>query len=109
MFSFFSYVMVIPAVGNLIKIPLILLKKSYDVRLSLGAFFPAVRAESPAGILLGSTDLFSIWAVAATVIGFGVLTQLGGRKSAAIVIGLYAAFVLILLGLGMLAAAVTGK
>lgn len=109
MLAFFSYAMVIPAAGNLIKIPLIMLKKSYDVRLSLGAFFPSVRAESSGGILLGSTDLFSIWALVATVIGFGVLTQMGGRKSAAIVIALYVVLVLILLGFGLLAATVMGR
>lgn len=109
MFAFFSYAMIIPAAGGLIKIPLVMLKGSYDVRLSLAAFFPSVRAESYAGILLGSTDLFSIWAVVATAIGFNVLAQLGMKKSAVIVIALYAVFVLILLGFGLLAAGVTGR
>lgn len=109
MFAFFSYAMIIPAAGNLIKIPLMVLKKTYDVRLSLAAFFPSVRTESSAGILLGSTDLFSIWVLVATIIGFGVLTQLGSKKSAAIVIALYVILVLILLGFGVLAARVMGR
>lgn len=109
MFAFFSYAMVIPAVGGLIKIPLVVLKKDPDVRLSLGAFFPSIQAQSSGGILLSSTDIFSIWALAASVIGFGVLTGLSRRKSAAIVIGLYVVLVMIWVVMGLATARLMGR
>jgi len=90
---FFGYVWVIGAAGNLAKVPLVLAKKSIDVRTSLGAFAPGVRFDSPTGLLLNSADIFSIWMVVATVMGFKVITGLSARKSVAIVVGLYALYV----------------
>jgi len=43
--------------------------------------------------LLNSADIFSIWMVVATVMGFKVITGLSARKSVAIVVGLYALYV----------------
>jgi hypothetical protein len=98
MLSFFAYAMVIDGAGNLVRIPLMIAKKSIDVRLSLGAFAPNVRLESPTGLLLGSTDIFSLWCLVATAIGFSVLTGLGRKKSAAIVVVLYVILVLLQIG-----------
>lgn len=102
MFSFFAYAMIIVAAGNLVRIPLIMAKKSMDVRLSLAAFAPNVRLESPAGLLLGSTDIFSLWCLVASVIGFSALTGLGTKKSAAIVVALYVVLVLVQIGASLL-------
>jgi hypothetical protein len=102
MFSFFAYAMIIVSAGNLARIPLILAKKSIDVRLSLAAFAPNIRLESPAGLVLGSTDIFSLWCLVATAIGFSALTGLGTKKSAAIVVALYVRLVLLQVGTSVL-------
>lgn len=107
--SLVSYGMIVAVAGSVVKIPLIVAKKSMDVRLSLAAFFPAVRIESPAGILLNSTDVFALWGVAVMAIGFAVLAQVGIKKSIAVVGGLYVVFVLLQVGLGVLMTAATGR
>ncbi|MFZ1947654.1 MAG: Yip1 family protein [bacterium] len=98
MFAFFAYALVIASAGNLLKIPLAIAKKSVDVRMSLAAFAPGLRLESPTAILLNSTDVFVVWSLVATVIGFAALTQLSTKKSAVIVVVMYAAFVLLEVG-----------
>jgi hypothetical protein len=98
MFAIFAYAIVIASAGNLAKIPLAIAKKSVDVRISLAAFAPGLRLESPAAILLNSTDVFAVWSLVATVIGFATLTQSSTRKSTARVVILYAAFVLLEVG-----------
>jgi hypothetical protein len=102
MLSFLGYAMIIDNAGNLVRIPLMIAKKSIDVRMSLGAFAPNVRLESPAGLLMGSTDIFSLWSLVAAVIGFSVLTGLGRKKSAAIVVALYVILVLLQVGTSFL-------
>jgi hypothetical protein len=105
MFSFFAYAMIIVGAGNLLRIPLIAAKKSMDVRLSLAAFAPGVRLESPMGVLLGSTDIFALWCLVASAIGFSALTGLGSKKSAVVLVALYA----ILIALQVGASALTAK
>jgi len=109
MFSLVSYGMIVTMAGNIVKIPLIIAKKSLDVRLSLAAFFPGVSLESPAGILLNSTDIFALWGVAVIAIGFGILGQLGIRKSVATVVAFYIVFVLLQLAASTLMTAATGR
>jgi len=104
MFALVAYAMVIASVGNLVKIPLAIAKKSLDVRMSLAAFAPGLRLESPATILLNSTDVFVVWSLVATAVGFAGLTQLGTKKSAAIVVALYVVFVLVEVGAAALGA-----
>ncbi len=108
MFTFYGYASLVTSLGSLIKIPLVFAKKSIDVRTSLAAFAPGVPFDSPVGILLGSTDIFSIWALVATIIGFNVLTELGMKKSIAVGIGLYALFVLFSVSMGVLRAKTIG-
>jgi hypothetical protein len=105
MFSLLAYTMIIASAGNLVKVPLVMAKGSIDAaRLSLAAFAPGLRLESAAGLALSSTDVFAVWTVVATVIGFGALTGLGNKKSAVIVVGFYALFVLLQIGMALLTA-----
>jgi len=101
--------MIVGVAGSIVKIPLIVAKKSMDVRLSLAAFFPGVRIESPAGILLNSTDVFALWGAAVMAIGYAVLAQVGIKKSIAVIGSLYVVFVLLQLGAGVLMTAATGR
>jgi hypothetical protein len=107
-FCLYSYAWIIPAVGGLVKVPLVLAKKSIDVRSSLAALTPGVAFDSPLGVMLNSADLFYIWMLAATVVGYSILTGLGTKKSTAIVIGLYILFVVFSVSMTLVRSKVTG-
>jgi hypothetical protein len=107
-FAFFGYAYLIAAVGGLVKTPLILAKQSIDVRTSAAAFAPSVPLETPLGTFLNSLDVFSIWMLVALVTGYGCLSGFSVKKSAVIVIGLWAVTVAILVGLVSLRHLATG-
>jgi len=88
----------ITALGMLVKLPIVFAKGSIDVRTSLALLAPSTGIRTPLGVLLDSFDIFSIWAVVATVIGFAVLTGFNNKKSALIVVGLWLVYVLIHVG-----------
>ncbi len=98
MFAWMSAAGLILALGMIIKLPIIIAKGSIDVRTSLAMLAPSVGIQTPLGVLLNSFDIFSIWAVVATVIGFAVLTGFNNKKSALIVVGLWLVYVLIHVG-----------
>jgi hypothetical protein len=102
MFSFVAYSSVIPALGSLIKIPLIHAKGSIDVRTSLAALAPGIDLRSPLAVVLGSFDIFTIWQVVALCFGFSVLSGFDVKKSSLIVVGLWAILILIRIGLSSL-------
>ena len=101
-FAFVSYSAVISALGSLIRVPLVLAKGSVDVRTSLAAFAPSMDLRSPAAVILGSFDIFSVWQVVAVCFGFSVLAGLSMKKSSGIVVGLWAILIVIRVGLAML-------
>jgi hypothetical protein len=106
MFSFMSYSSVILALGDIIRIPIMLAKGSIDVRISLAALAPSVGVESPLGTLLNSFDVFSIWMLVAVCAGFSALSGSEIKKASAIVVALWAVGVAILMGLAVLRTAV---
>lgn len=102
MFSFLTYASLILALGQLVRLPLILVKGSINVRTSVAAFIPSVTVESPLGTFLNSLDIFSIWMLVAVCVGFGVMARISMNKSTAIVVALWAAGIAILVGLAVL-------
>jgi hypothetical protein len=109
MFAFVSYSTVISAFGSLVKVPLVLVKGSIDVRTSLAAFAPSLDLRSPPAVLLSSFDIFSIWQVVALCFGFSVLSGFSIKKSSVIVIGLWAILLVIKIGLSLLPGLVGGS
>jgi hypothetical protein len=95
MFAFYSHVGLIGALGMLVKIPIVLAKQDMDVRTSVLAFAPSIPLDSLAGVFLSNLDLFSIWSVVATVVGYDVLSGMGRRKSAYVVVGLWVLWMLV--------------
>jgi hypothetical protein len=108
MFAWMAAVGLITALGMLVRLPIAMVKGSIDVRTSLAMLAPSVSIHSPLGVLLNSFDIFSIWAVVATVIGFAVLTGFNNKKSALIVVGLWLVYVLVLVGGTALSSSLTG-
>jgi hypothetical protein len=102
MFALQVHAALILSLGELVKLPIVRAKDSIDVRTGIGAFAPSISLNSPLGTFLAQLDLFGIWSLVALAIGFSVLAGLGMKKSAAIVFGLWAVFVGILVGLAVL-------
>lgn len=102
MFSLMAYSAVIMALGQVVRLPLILVKGSVNVRTSVAAFTPSVSIESPLGTLLNSLDIFSIWMLIAVCVGFATLAGINIKKSSVIVAGLWAAGIAVLVGLAVL-------
>jgi hypothetical protein len=107
-FCYYAYAWIIPAVGGLVKLPLVIARKSIDVRSSLAALTPGVAFDSPLGVMLNSADVFYIWMLVVTVFGYSILTGLGTKKSTAIVIGLYILFVVFSVSMTLMRSKVTG-
>jgi hypothetical protein len=102
MFAFYVYAGVIGVAGILVKMPLVFAKESIDVRTSVAAFAPGVALESPLGTALNMLDVFSIWVLVATCIGYNTLSGLGTKKSVSVVVGLYVLWMLISVGLAVM-------
>jgi hypothetical protein len=102
MFAFQTHTALIGALGGLVRVPLVLVKHSIDVRTSIGAFAPSVPLRSPLGTLLNSVDVFAVWGLVALIFGFSVLSGLGTKKSAAIVFGLWAVLIALFVVLAVL-------
>jgi hypothetical protein len=102
MFSFTCYSAVISALGSLVKTALIIMKGNLDVRTSLAAAAPSLTMRSPQFAFLDRFDIFAIWWVVALCFGLSVLSGLGIKKSAGIVVALWAVYVVIRVLLAML-------
>ncbi|MFH1313029.1 MAG: YIP1 family protein [Candidatus Eisenbacteria bacterium] len=102
MFALQTHAALIVTLGVLVRLPIILAKGSIDVRTGIAAFAPSVPLRSPLGTLLFQLDLFDIWSLVALSIGFSILAGLNIKKSAAIIFGLWAVFVALLVGLAVL-------
>jgi hypothetical protein len=108
MFTFNAYAWIILAVGGLVKVPLIFAKKSIDVRTSLAALTPGIKFDSPLGVFLNSIDVFYLWMLVAAIIGYGILSELGSRKSTVIMVVLYVLFLVFSVGTTLLRKKVMG-
>jgi hypothetical protein len=108
MFSLMSHAALIPALGQIVRTPIILAKQSIDVRTSAAAFAPSVSINSPLGTFLNSLDIFSIWAVVAVCVGYSVLSGMTIKKSAIIVVLLWLAGIALLVGSAFLGRLATG-
>ncbi|MFO7769349.1 MAG: Yip1 family protein [bacterium] len=85
-----------------VQVPLVLAKGSLAVSTSLNVLLPPDRWSSPLGIVLGSVDIFAIWMIVLVTIGMSTVYGFSRRRSAGLVVGLYAASVLLFAGLSAL-------
>lgn len=106
-FSTTLHSLVPQAISALLAIPIILGRASItmeDARAgrvlmsSLAAFAPEGTGPVPLA-LLGSLDFFTLWSLALLILGFRLVGRVKGGTSAGVVIGLWAVWVLIKVGL----------
>lgn len=94
LFAISSYAWLIPAVGSLIKLPLILSKNTIDVHFSLATFFPPEQAETFTYQIFKAAELFTIWQFVVLAIGLGIAAKISKEKAGLAVGILFVLFVL---------------
>jgi len=95
-FSVYAYAYLIPTIlGSIVKIPLILQKKSIDVHTSLAIFLPDDASKTTLYRFLDSLDVFTLWFLIVFGIGFSILYRMTKGKGIATVFTTWLIWVLI--------------
>ncbi len=100
MFSVCTYTGLIGALGLLIKLPLVLFKRDYNIQLNFGVLLPESLDETLLADIMQVLDIFVIWRFAALAVGFVVLYKFSIEKAAwtmGILFALYGGIVLAIL------------
>ena len=90
---------VILALRDVIAAPVNYLRESLASPLTLGTFFRALDASSPAARLFAMVDFFIVWWVVVLAIGTAVLYRRSTRTLALTYAGLYGAFAVVVAGI----------
>ncbi len=85
-FSGYNYSYLIPIIGSLVKLPLILQKKTIDIHFSLASFLSEPESKSFVFNILKSTDIFLIWQYVVLAIGFAVFYKFSLRKAGIVIL-----------------------
>ncbi len=84
-----SHAWLATVVKSVVVVPLMLAKGSMSVATSLQILLPSERWMSPVGVMLGATDIFSLWMLALVVIGLAAAYRFSRGKVAALVVAFY--------------------
>jgi hypothetical protein len=85
----FSYALIISALASLIKLPLIVARKTLFVETGPTLFFRNLEPSDKLYRFLSGFDIFTLWLVAILVIGYAAAYRLPARKAAIVVVGLW--------------------
>ncbi len=102
LFSVSAWAGMVGVVEALIKLPLIVIKHSYDVYTSLALLMDPADSKTMLFKLANAVDIFSIWKIIVFSIAFGVVYKFSKGKSYGTMISLYVVFTFIIIGLGQL-------
>ncbi len=100
--SVFSYSSLVAIPASIIKVPLMLVKKSVNVQTSLAALMPSGSDDSVAFKILAKFDIFTIWQIALVALGLAIVYKFTVKKSASMVIGFWGLWIIISVGLSTL-------
>ncbi len=82
-------------VAMIVRVPIILAKKTVAVQTNLAAFLSPDSKGTILYKILASFDVFILWQLVLMVIGFTVVYKFNSKKSATVVFGLWAVWVVI--------------
>lgn len=85
----FSYALLISALASLIKLPLMVARKTMFVETGPTLFFRNLEPSDRLYRFLSGFDIFTLWLVVVLVIGYAAAYRLPARKAAIIVVGLW--------------------
>ena len=86
----------------IVKMPLMMVKKTAHIHTSLAAIMPSGSDESLIFKILSHTDIFTIWEIWLIVLGLAIIYKFSTKKTATMVVGLYIVYVIIAVGFSML-------
>jgi len=98
--SCWSGLVAIPA--SIVKMPLMMVKKTSQIHTSLAAIMPSGSDESLIFKILSHTDIFTIWQIWLIALGLAIIYKFSTKKTATMVVGLYIVYVIIAVGFSML-------
>jgi hypothetical protein len=101
--SIYSYSALVGVFGvpaTIVKLPLMMVKKSIMVQTSLAAVLPSADLKSVLFHSLSRFDIFEIWQIAVVSIGIAIVCNFSVKKSAGLVIGLWVVWSIIAVVLG---------
>lgn len=101
-FSVYCWSNLVAIPGFIVKMPLILVKKSSQVQTSLAALMPSGSEENLLFKILTHTDIFVIWEIWLISLGLAIVYKFSTKKTLSLVIGLYLFYVVIAVGFSVL-------
>jgi len=84
-----AYSMLVSGVGSLVKLPLMISKKSPFVETSLALFRPDLEPSDKLYKLLNGFDIFTVWWIVLLVVGLAAGYRVSRARAAAVVVGLW--------------------
>ena len=94
-FTAVAYATVISTLAGIVKTPVMLLRKSLQAYTDLTLFAPGLKPGSPLWIILNRIDFFTLWSLAVLIIGLATFSGVPRKRTAVLVILLWAAFVIL--------------
>ncbi len=80
-FSIWTWTSVVSSLGALVKLPLIIVKKSPMVTLSPALFLKGEQIGTPLFAVLSGFDFFSVWSIVIFAIGFSIIYKFSRAKA----------------------------
>jgi len=93
--SVFGYSSLVSIPALIVKVPLILVKKSVRIQTSLAALMPSGSDESVLFKILAKFDIFTIWQIALISMGLAVVYKFSTKKSATMVVAFWAVWIIL--------------
>lgn len=100
--SIFSYSTLVAIPGTIVKVPLMLAKKSVHVQTSLAALLPSGSDDSVLFKILAKFDIFTIWQYVLVAMGLAIIYKFTVKKSAGLVIAFFGIWIIISVGFSVL-------
>jgi hypothetical protein len=90
-----SHVNLVAALGMIVKLPLILTKKTLNIYTSLAVFLPVDYSNSFIHRLLNGFDIFAFWRIGLFSLGLAAVTELSLKKSTLLVIYVWTGWIIV--------------
>jgi hypothetical protein len=100
--SMFSYSTMVAIPETIVKVPLMVVKKTMRVHTSLAVLMPAGGEESVLFKILAKFDIFVIWQLALVSLGLSIIYNFTVKKAAGLVILFWIVWIIVSVGLSTL-------
>jgi len=95
MLSVYAYSSLVAIPAAIIKIPLVFMRETIEIQTSLALLLPPDMKESFVYRIFANFDIFTIWTLILTSLGFAVMYNFSRKKSATAVVILWLLWVFV--------------